>query len=64
MLIDGKVVPSNEAARYIAECPLLLPPDRIDPKKEPERFLRSLYLEYRSAYCAAGRCKSVTVKTT
>lgn len=53
-LIDGKIVPSNDAMRYVALNPLMIgDSDVIYPDKEPERFLRSLYLEYRGTYCTA-----------
>ncbi len=54
-LVNNKIVFSDDSMTYIARTPLSFEFDTIDPVKEPERFLRSLYLEYRSLYCTARK---------
>jgi hypothetical protein len=56
---DGKRITAKPADTpmlvRMAKTPLKLlgEPKPIDPKKEPERFIRSLHLRYRSPYLTA-----------
>jgi len=48
----------NEALQGIAHNPIEIDGKTIDPAKEPELFLRSLYLIYHSPYFRAMKAVS------
>ena len=54
-LEDGRLSGDTPAAKRIILEPIHIGHDTIDPKKEPERFLRSLYLAMSGPYCKAMR---------
>ena len=56
ILFDGKRITAageEPLMKRIASVPIVAKGERIDPDKEPERFVRNLWQEYRSPYLRA-----------